>query len=276
MRKKVEADQLVGITKTERLSLILATYQRNLELTERKLAASQQENIDLQVQLHQLMQSAKGGGVLSGPSNLHMNPISEELNPESVSSQQALLLQENHKNQAMFTALTEQIRELKQQMLHSKNTPPSSSLSSSSLAAVGPTSTIINDGNIDIKDKSEKPKPAIGKAMSNPYGFESMAECLEYISELEGEHGRRALSLQLQAAQERAIELSMRNMSLEEELLAYRQYMKQIVAKHKTEMAQLQRRMVVGKQPPPHSSSIDSSIDVASEGNYVKLPLIKL
>lgn len=275
MRKKMEADQQGGITKNERLSLILATYQRNLELTERKLAASKQESIDLQVQLNQLMRAgmvmvpSKG---MMGPSGLHMNPISEELNPES----SAVLGQENSRNQAaMFAALTEQIKELKQQMM-SKSTPQPTA------AAVAPqssSSSVVSNESSTSNSKVgvDKPKLAIGKAMSNSYGFETMEECLEYISELEGENGRKALSMQLQAAQERVIELNMRNMSLEEELLSYFQYMKQIVAKHKSELSHLKRPVdgkivSVSTAGPP----IDPTAIAIDQENYVKLPMIKL
>ena len=271
----MEADQQGGITKNERLSLILATYQRNLELTERKLAASKQESIDLQVQLNQLMRAgmvmvpSKG---MMAPSGLHMNPISEELNPES----SAVLGQENSRNQAaMFAALTEQIKELKQQMM-SKSTPQPTA------AAVAPqssSSSVVSNESSTSNSKVgvDKPKLAIGKAMSNSYGFETMEECLEYISELEGENGRKALSMQLQAAQERVIELNMRNMSLEEELLSYRQYMKQIVAKHKSELSHL-KRPVDGKIVSESTAvpTIDPTAIAIDQENYVKLPMIKL
>lgn len=278
MRKKMEADQQGGITKNERLSLILATYQRNLELTERKLAASKQESIDLQVQLNQLMRAGmvmvppKG---MMGPSGLHMNPISEELNPESSSAASALG-QENSRNQAaMFAALTEQIKELKQQMM-SKSTPqPTAAAAAPQSSSSSVVSNESSTGNSKVG--VDKPKLAIGKVMSNSYGFETMEECLEYISELEGENGRKALSMQLQAAQERVIELNMRNMSLEEELLSYRQYMKQIVAKHKSELSHLKRPVdgkivSVSTAGPP----IDPTAIAIDQENYVKLPMIKL
>ena len=270
----MEADQQGGITKNERLSLILATYQRNLELTERKLAASKQESIDLQVQLNQLMRAGMmvpSKGI--APSGLHMNPISEELNPESA----ATLGQENSRNQAiMFAALTEQIKELKQQMLSKSTPPPSLEVAvapSSSSSSVISNKSSAGNSKIGI----DKPKLAIGKVMNNSYGFETMDECLEYISELEGENGRKALSMQLQAAQERVIELNMRNMSLEEELLSYRQYMKQIVAKHKSELSHL-KRIVDGKVVSSSTGSlpIDPNAVASDQEHYVKLPMIKL
>ena len=273
MRKKMEADQQGGITKNERLSLILATYQRNLELTERKLAASKQESIDLQVQLNQLMRAGMmvpSKGI--APSGLHMNPISEELNPESA----AALGQENSRNQAiMFAALTEQIKELKQQMLSKSTPPPSLEVAVAPLSLSSVISNKSSAGNSKIG--IDKPKLAIGKVMNNSYGFETMDECLEYISELEGENGRKALSMQLQAAQERVIELNMRNMSLEEELLSYRQYMKQIVAKHKSELSHL-KRLVDGKVVSSSTGSlpIDPNAVASDQEHYVKLPMIKL
>lgn len=274
MRKKMEADQQGGITKNERLSLILATYQRNLELTEKKLAASKQESIDLQVQLNQLMRTGMMMVPPKGmaPSGLHMNPISEELNPESA----VALGQENSRNQAiMFAALTEQIKELKQQMLSKSTPPPSVEVA---IAPPSSSSVISNKSSAgNSKVGIDKPKLAIGKAMNNSYGFETMDECLEYISELEGENGRKALSMQLQAAQERVIELNMRNMSLEEELLSYRQYMKQIVAKHKSELSHL-KRLVDGKVVSSSTGSlpIDPNAVATDQEHYVKLPMIKL
>lgn len=267
----MEADQQGGITKNERLSLILATYQRNLELTERKLAASKQESIDLQVQLNQLMRAGMMMVPPKGmaPSGLHMNPISEELNPESA----AALGQENSRNQSiMFAALTEQIKELKQQML-SKSTSVEVAVAPSSSSSVISNKSSAGNSKVGI----DKPKLAIGKAMNNSYGFETMDECLEYISELEGENGRKALSMQLQAAQERVIELNMRNMSLEEELLSYRQYMKQIVAKHKSELSHL-KRLVDGKIVSSSTGSlpIDPNAVASDQEHYVKLPMIKL
>jgi len=266
MRKKVEADQQLGITKNERLSLILATYQRNLELTDKKLSASKQESIDFQVQLNQLIHAGipKGG---MAPSGLYMNPIKEELNPESATGQDNI-----SRSQAMFSALTEQIKELKQQMMN-KSTPRPSVVAPSSSSSVVSYESSNSSSKVDI----DKPKLAIGKAMSNPYGFETIEECMEYISELEGENGRKALSMQLQAAQERVIELNMRNMSLEEELLSYRQYMKQIVAKHRSEVSHL-RRSVDGNASASIGGLpvvIDPNAVVIDQKNYVKLPLIK-
>ena len=58
LREKFESEQAAGMLKNERMSLILATYQRNLEVTERKLVASQQENIDLHIQIKQLIQNS--------------------------------------------------------------------------------------------------------------------------------------------------------------------------------------------------------------------------
>jgi len=58
LREKFELEQQAGVVQNERLSLILSTYQRNLEQTEKKLVASQQENIDLHIQIKQLIQNS--------------------------------------------------------------------------------------------------------------------------------------------------------------------------------------------------------------------------
>lgn len=157
LREKFESEQQAGILKNERLSLILATYQRNLEITEQKLVASQQENIDLHIQIKQLIQNSsklqhqiKDLSAAASASNLLASApetkVEKSVAAPAVAPVAAPVAEEVAEQQkqyaAIFSALTEQIKELKDQM-RSNNTvvvntslPPQQLLSDSGSKAV--------------------------------------------------------------------------------------------------------------------------------------------
>lgn len=132
MREKFESEQQAGILKNERLSLILATYQRNLEITEQKLVASQQENIDLHIQIKQLIQNSsklqhqiKDLSAAASASNLLAAPevqaektgqANQAASTVAAAAASAEMLEQQKQYSAIFSALTEQIKELKDQM----------------------------------------------------------------------------------------------------------------------------------------------------------------
>lgn len=126
LREKFESEQAAGVLKNERLSLILATYQRNLELTEQKLVAAQQENIDLHIQIKQLVQNSSqlqhqlkdlsSSGKHSGMAVDPEMQVEGKSDAPSVPQQQQLQEQQQQQQQqymTMYAALTEQIKELK-------------------------------------------------------------------------------------------------------------------------------------------------------------------
>ena len=115
--------------KNERLSLILATYQRNLELTEQKLVAAQQENIDLHIQIKQLVQNSSqlqhqlkdlsNSGKNQAPSadpEFHVEGQSQAPSAAAAAAavqQKEMQEQQQQQYMTMYAALTEQIKELK-------------------------------------------------------------------------------------------------------------------------------------------------------------------
>ena len=129
--------------KNERLSLILATYQRNLELTEKKLVASQQENIDLHIQIKQLIQNssklqhqikeisaagrAGGGDGFGGAPELQVEKSPAALSDAATAAAAVAAAQAQAQEQqqqqytAMYAALTEQIKDLKLQMINNNS-----------------------------------------------------------------------------------------------------------------------------------------------------------
>ena len=127
LREKFESEQAAGVLKNERLSLILATYQRNLELTEQKLVAAQQENIDLHIQIKQLVQnSSQLQHQLKDLSNSGKNQAPVVVDPElhvegqpqasaaaAAAQQKEMQEQQQQQYMTMYAALTEQIKELK-------------------------------------------------------------------------------------------------------------------------------------------------------------------
>lgn len=127
LREKFESEQAAGVLKNERLSLILATYQRNLELTEQKLVAAQQENIDLHIQIKQLVQNSSQLQHqlkdLSSSGKNQVPAVDPEMHVEGqsqVSSAVAAVVQQKEMQEqqqqqymTMYAALTEQIKELK-------------------------------------------------------------------------------------------------------------------------------------------------------------------
>lgn len=154
--------------KNERLSLILATYQRNLEVTERKLVAAQQENIDLHIQIKQLVQNSsklqhqikemsssnlladKGSDKAAAPAT------AERVKAEAAAA--AVVEQQQQQYTAMYAALTEQIRELKDQMVrgYAPRDPSIGGAESSELGAgSGQTATAASLGSAAARTRSE-------------------------------------------------------------------------------------------------------------------------
>lgn len=369
LREKFESEQAAGMLKNERMSLILATYQRNLEVTERKLVASQQENIDLHIQIKQLIQNSSklqsqikelsASGKIQGDESNGSRAVSPISKPLMDANQQ---LQEEQQKQytAMYAALTEQIKELKEQMRGTALSPvptsgpvkvadPStepavpevtldshiagpdgskpgskqgsrreearddatgedvgltaagglgSKQSSGKLghlsraltpaAAVGstpprrpsgPPGTTLDSSTVTKPAVSEpsKPRPPTPaedlSSVPNPHAFKTMAECLHHIAALEA-NTHQALSLQLQKAQQRSTDLTLRNAALEEELKSYQAYMRDVVPQYKKQLQYMKAQLKV-KSTAEALQAVTAAADVPGSEQNLKLPLIK-
>jgi hypothetical protein len=355
-------EQQAGVLKNERLSLILATYQRNLEITERKLVASQQENIDLHIQIKQLIQNSSklqnqikemSSSNLLSSSGKEKPPAAAAPTPAAVAAAAALEAQQQQQQQymTMYAALTEQIKELKQQMLTAPSAPavtaPQAAPATPASSAAASTATLPK-----VKDTSKEDlgslsrqssgilghlsralspaggsptgtpprKPSIAKSSAspevftitkvpsevgiapetvplakdpsaqtvparpptpaeelitanNPHGFRTMAECLQHIAALEA-NSHAALTAQLQKAQQRATDLTLRNAALEEELGSYQAYMRDVVPQYKKQLQYMKAQLKIKATAGALSAAVSLPVDEPGEKN-LKLPLIK-
>lgn len=317
MRKKFLSEQQSETIKNERLSLILATYQRNLEQTELKLAGAKQENIDLHIQVKQLIYTLNSSNnntsnSVTSPRKTMLSAINELTNdPEYTKSSHPITnITSNNNDESttnmsqykdMFQMLTEQIKDLKQQITQQKvtTTIPTIPLNKNNLIANNPfqanNRSIIKDkdNNATNMSKQSQMQPQSNDNSNNTYGFQSIEECLVYIAELESNNNddrTQAITMKLQTIQTKNIELTNRNILLEEELTSYQLYMKEIVMKYKQEIKQLKQHLYILK---PNSTTITTSLALeydninkgikditATTQNQIidnkKLPLIKL
>ena len=311
------------------MSLILATYQRNLEITEKKLVSSEQENIDLHIQLKQLIQNSSKlqhqikeiTSAANAPLPTITRPpaavVAPEVSTERPASDAAVEKAQEQQQQytAMYAMLSEQIKELKMQMMN-KN----SLVSSDSTASVeAPTAVLISSrkptppvtparklsvanaesqvekspslesaGKVGVGTNTSRttldlrpPTPiSIAEQFSqaeNPHGFKSMAECLQHISALEA-NSHQALTTQLQKSQQRSMELSMRNTALEEELSSYQAYMRDVVPQYKKQLQYLKQQLklrITAVAPAAKQAVLPDGIIDDADEKVLKLPLIK-
>jgi cell division protein FtsB len=371
LRDKIDAEQQAGVLKNERLSFILATYQRNLEATERKYVALQQENVDLHIQVKQLVQNSSklhhqikelsssnllaGGGASSKTEHHNSSAtVAEKARAETVVQEQ-----QQQQYTAMYAALTEQIRELKDHLRSSNsvnNVGNSNSTmgeispipeglaadetmkgesNTASRAALGAEAGLVNtaseDGQLgrlsrqssvgDVglhlsrfasaavspvkgihpkkvatppvatssREKAPRPGSAASAAVrppsaaeevptaNNPHGFKTKAECLQHIAALEA-NSSQALIGQLQKAQQRVTELSLRNAALEEELASYQSYMRDVVAQYKKQLQYMKSQLKIKSSTAALAAAAGAAgLPIGEEqgDKSFKLPLIK-
>jgi hypothetical protein len=316
LREKFESEQQTGVLKNERLSLILATYQRNLENTEKKLVGAQQENIDLHIQIKQLVHNssklqnqiktittaANAGMSLPAISpESHVEPPASGTGHAAVTAaalqaQQEAAAQQTQQYTAMYSALADQIKELKQQLMTSNS-------NNNNAAAVGGGGTA--PAEPALLPSSRKPTPPATPPRTKPmtpaapvatppqastapvipeidpltlpnnhHKFRTMSECLEHIVALEA-NSHQALNGQLHKAQQRAIDLTMRNAALEEELASYQKYMRDVVPQYKKQLQYLKLQLKVKNMTSVDSAAAKQDLIEHEDEKALKLPLIK-
>jgi hypothetical protein len=194
------------LQETERITFLLTTYQRNLEITESKLVAVQQENIDLHIQIQQLLHSGVG------------NPNSLQLPGQSKLPSDKISDVDQQKYMKVYESLTSEIKELRNQL-----TKPNQSIFE--------TEKKISDATPPIIQKNQVKEASMALSASPPpTARPSMIQSIpdkntkDYIQQLEM-NASAAMSKQLQLAEKKATELSMRNTAVEEELKSYQSYM---------------------------------------------------
>lgn len=177
--ERIQRAEQAGMQESERMSFILATYQRNLEVSESKLAAAQQENVDLHIQINQLIQNNMKNALNPQPTAVSSLPPITESTPTITAAtnntqqadnnaaitkmneeQQQAQQQRDQKQAAMYEMLTSEIQDLKRQLLGSRaanrNQLPAHSVDeivSSDLAALE------NDPETEMFAASRKHKP---------------------------------------------------------------------------------------------------------------------
>lgn len=161
--------------------MILATYQRNLEVTEQKLVASQQENIDLHIQIKQLVQhssklqhqikdlsaaaSASGSNLLATSEVQQGDKAGIPPSSADASVPAAELLEQQKQYAAVFTLLTEQIKELKEQMRGGSTSSPGRILADSVAASATASKALLSTssstkGPVTMVDPLSAAEPA--------------------------------------------------------------------------------------------------------------------
>ncbi len=124
--ERIQRAEQAGLQESERMSFVLATYQRNLEVSESKLAAAQQENVDLHIQISQLVQSGGKSNAAPSSSEAQQQPpqsvVTEAVKSPVARSADSLAedQQRDSKQLAMYETLTSEIQDLKRQLLGSR------------------------------------------------------------------------------------------------------------------------------------------------------------
>jgi hypothetical protein len=108
---------------------------------------------------------------------------------------------------------------------------------------------------------------------NNPHGFRTMAECLQHIAALEA-NSHQALTTQLQKAQQRATDLTLRNAALEEELGSYQAYMRDVVPQYKKQLQYMKAQLKIKATAGALTAAVPLPAEEPGEKN-LKLPLIK-
>eukprot|EP00981_Chlorochromonas_danica_P005480 scaffold1110_cov182-Ochromonas_danica.AAC.7 len=263
----------------ERTAAVIATFQRHLKQAEAKLAQSMQENVDLRIQIKQLLNpSRQSGGNGNGNGGIGGN---------GEVSNAALEKQFN----IVYQNLTNEIQDLKKQLLSSRNrerekeillaekrlsnitTPPAippagimSSLGELSMPALNMNSFVGGKTAMSPPPSSTRRSQSIrdrslaaggvGVGVGAP---ESQQPQIVYVEKIvEKSSDNPALKAQLEQSEQRAAQLASRQITLEEELKAYQNYMKEI-------LPQYQRLMKdKGKAGTKHHHHADSSAATSS------------
>eukprot|EP01038_Epipyxis_sp_PR26KG_P004274 gene4274-6053_t len=310
LRQRIRYAEESTLQETERMSFLVETYQHNLELTEQKMVALQQENIDLHIKFQQLIQSNN---------QIQSNNMNNEVKPTQqlpFHDQKRISLSEE-KQVAMYEQLTKQIQDLTNQLFQQSNANnqnsskmisnvpllnlpnKSNSRRNSNVEiiqannfddnSISLNSPMLNDDNnsmIEISPISRKPTTA-NPILPNILKNETPRSPRSHpgINQKEGrmthdecfayihaleKNANSAMMHHLRAIEERAAQLVMKNSSLEEELKSYQNYMRDVIPQYKKQLVYLKTQLGLANGQNGLPPSIKQR-----ENNDVKFPPLK-
>lgn len=207
IRDRLQRSEEDALNEQQKATIILQTYKRNIENTEKKLAASRMEVANLHAQIRQLIDARDGAN-------------------KDLVKQKQIEQQEN-----TLKMLQEQLAV--QLIKLNSPRPPSAGKPS-------------NSAPLNLVTSPEDSSELLLNAKKNEA---ALKEAKSYILKLE-ENANAAVVSQLRETEARAAKLYAQNFSVQEELGAYRDYMRAVVANYKKQINTLKQQLVV-----PYSSN---------------------
>lgn len=253
MRDRIERAEQSGLQEAERMAHILSTYQINLQATETKLAAAQQEAVDLHVQLSQIVKAgARSKSSRDGANAEHFSENArrdEEVSGriprgEDVATISTMM---DEKYKVMFEAFSKQINQLQEQLVSTKrkNSAAEKIVSNEKSELIEAVAQAVQPSTTTIESKQST---ANTNVMEEQFQVQLKAkdkkirQLEEYIQALES-GAQTAISKKLHGLEERAADLSSRNTALEEELHSYQAYMRNVIPQYKKQLQYLKSQL---------------------------------
>lgn len=262
----------------ERTAAVIATFQRHLKQAETKLAQSMQENVDLRIQIKQLLNpSRQSGGNGNGNGEVSNAALEKQFN-------------------LVYQNLTNEIQDLKKQLLASRNkerekemylaekrlsniTPPAapimSSLGELSMPALSMNSLVGGKTALSPPPSSTRRGLSI-RDRALAAAPESQPQIVYVEKVVEKSSDNPALKAQLEQSEQRAAQLASRQITLEEELKAYQNYMKEILPQYQKLMKDKGRAAAKHQADASGSSTATTAATAAQPAKEVlKLPSLQ-
>lgn len=245
--RDVSTEQEVSdVEMKERIAAVITTFKRNLQDTESRLAHVLQENVDLRIQIKQLLNPSRQGAN-AAPAAV---PVAQGEGTAPVLEQQA------QQYSIMYQNLTKEIQDLRKELVASRarerekdmkverlERQESTRLSSRSAAGT-PISAVRSLGELNmpvhrvpsapssIADGGRKGAEMETSPLAAARSKTELKDIAGPVSQSAVTQQDTALKAQLIASEQRAAEMSVRQVQLEEELKAYQNYMKEILPQY--------------------------------------------
>jgi hypothetical protein len=304
------------IEEKEKIAAIINTYQRNLQISEKKNAKLQQEYIDLQIQINELLskqakrvndqssiavvgKSNSNNAALPPSSAVGDSPETESLIPEIILTNPN---PNNSDNNPLYVNLTKEIQELKNLLLHNEvftQKNKSSEVQGEKGVSRKPSSQLVEvlkevmSGRNSGRQTPQRPSsgkesseslPAISALQSRPLSAKMKSiESNQQQPAPSVQHDTFYFKNQLLVAEEKLVHMTSKQTALEEELKAYQNYMKEIIPQYQKQIKALQLKQ---KQSLKGNNSNNPAVLESKEAGDallpsqtregVKLPILKL
>ena len=233
IRDRLQRSEEDALNEQQKATIILQTYKRNIENAEKKLAASRMEVANLHAQIRQLIDARDGA------------------NKDLVKQKQI------EQQESTLKVLQEQLAV--QLIKLNSPRPPSAGKPSNSTVPSNFAPVISTEDSSELIRNAKKNEAALKEAKS-------------YIVKLE-ENANAAVVSQLRETEARAAKLYAQNFSVQEELGAYRDYMRAVVANYKKQIHSLKQQFTIPYSGNNKEIENSGTYDV-DDSNVDRLPSI--